>query len=195
MKLIVGLGNPGSRYSETRHNAGRMLVERIASRHSLKFSKKSALGASLVSFDWDGEPAAIAYPETFVNASGEAVGRLVAHFRIAPQKDLLIAVDDVAIPFGTLRMRAKGSSGGHNGLKSIEAVLAGPEYARLRLGVGLGKEETAVESPLKEYVLAPFTAIEKAKMGSFLDQGLEACRLWVTQSITAAMNAVNPSRN
>ncbi len=195
MKLIVGLGNPGSGYSETRHNAGRMLVERIASKQSLKFSKKSALKASLASFDWGGEPAVIAYPETFVNASGEAVGRLVAHLKIVPQKDLLIAVDDVAIPYGTLRLRAKGSSGGHNGLKSVEAALGIPEYARLRLGVGLSKEEVATELSLKEYVLAPFSRAEKAKMGSFLDQGLEACRLWVTQSITAAMNAVNHSCN
>lgn len=195
MKLIVGLGNPGSGYSETRHNAGRMLVERIASRHSVKFIRKSALKAFFASFDWDGEPAAIAYPETFVNASGEAVERLVAHLKIVPQKDLLIAVDDVALPFGALRLRGKGSSGGHNGLKSIEAVLGAPEYARLRLGVGLPAEESVTGPSLKDYVLAPFSSAEKAKLGIFLDQGIEACRLWITQSITAAMNAVNHSSN
>jgi peptidyl-tRNA hydrolase, PTH1 family len=195
VKLIVGLGNPGSGYSETRHNAGRMLVERIAARHSAKFIKKSALKAFFASFEWDGEPAAIAYPETFVNASGEAVGRLVAHLKIVPQKDLLIAVDDVALPFGALRLRGKGSSGGHNGLKSIEAVLGTPDYPRLRLGVGLAKDEPVMGPVLKEYVLAPFNSAEKAKIGIFLDQGIEACRLWLTQPITAAMNAVNYSSN
>lgn len=195
MKLIVGLGNPGSGYSETRHNAGRMLVERIASRHSVKFIKKSSLKASLAFFDWDGESAAIAYPETFVNESGEALGRLAEHLKILPRKDLLIVVDDVALPFGALRLRAKGSSGGHNGLKSIEAALGTPEYARLRLGVGLSKDESVTGALLKEYVLAPFSRTEKAKIENFLDQGIEACRLWATQSVAAAMNAVNPSRN
>lgn len=185
MKLIVGLGNPGDRYSDTRHNAGRRLVEFAAKRQGVSFSKKKAFEASFVTLDWEGQPVTLAYPETFMNVSGKAVFALVRHFEIDPRKNLLIVVDDIALPLGRLRLRARGSDGGHNGLKSIQEVL-GEEYPRLRLGIGC---ETTGE--VEDYVLSPFRPAEKKILKEVLEKGYEACRLWVSQPFSAAMNVVN----
>ena len=188
MKLIVGLGNPGDRYSDTRHNAGRRLVEFIAKHRGVSFSKKKSLEASFVTLDWEDHPATLAYPETFMNVSGNAVHALVRHFRVDPRKDLLVAVDDIALPLGRLRLRAKGSDGGHNGLKSIHQAFAGGEYPRLRLGIG--RLSGAIEN-VEDYVLSPFGPAEKKVLKDVMEKGLEACRLWVSQPFSAVMNVVN----
>lgn len=189
MKLIVGLGNPGTRYAGTRHNAGRRLVEYIAGKHSLKPVKKKPLHASLVSFEWENHPVILAWPETFMNVSGEAVGALVRHFDLDPAKDLLVAVDDTALPFGKFRLRARGSDGGHHGLASVQGVLGTAHYARLRFGIGSPVKPLLT---LEDYVLSPFNKEEAKAMGRVLEKGSEACRLWTTQTAAAAMNAVNP---
>ena len=192
MKLIVGLGNPGTQYAKTRHNAGRVLVETIARRQKLQFSEKKSLFAGVASFDWEGVPVVLSYPTTYMNESGKAVACLLAHFGVKSGQDLLVVVDDAALPFGKLRLRKKGSDGGHNGLKSIEQVLAVSDYPRLRIGIG-PFEETAA-APFEEYVLSAWTPGEKKALPDVLEKAGEACRLWVTQPIEAAMNAVNPDK-
>lgn len=192
MKLIVGLGNPGDKYSDTRHNAGRCLVEFAAHYHRTSFSKKKALETSLVTVDWEGHPVTLAYPEIFMNVSGRTVEALIRHFQVDPQKDLLIAVDDIALPLGRLRLRAKGSDGGHNGLKSIHQALGSGAYPRLRLGIGHPSEQSAQN--VEEYVLSPFAAAEKKILKDVLEKGLEAFRLWASQPFSAAMNAVNQAK-
>jgi PTH1 family peptidyl-tRNA hydrolase len=194
-KLIVGLGNPGDAYAETRHNAGRRLIEFIVSRHSIRFSKKTKLNAFVVSFSWEGHEVVLAYPDLFMNLSGAGVRKLVEHFSIVPGKNLLIAVDDVALPFGSLRLRSRGSDGGHNGLKSVNAELQNSGYARLRLGVGRQEKKDELLMPLEEYVLSPFSKTEKKQIPAFLERGYEACRLWISQTIDKAMNNVNSNQS
>jgi PTH1 family peptidyl-tRNA hydrolase len=189
MKLIVGLGNPGREYAPTRHNVGRQLVQYLASRERLSFSPHKKLCASTAFFEWEGHAVTLAFPEVFMNLSGQAVSALVHFHRIDPQKNLLILVDDLSLPFGRLRLRPQGSAGGHNGLKSIEEKLKTSHYSRLRLGIGAGLKK--VEN-MEEYVLSPFGTAEKKKLPDFLAKGFDACRLWVTEPMARAMNAVNP---
>ena len=187
MKLIIGLGNPGEAYANTRHNAGRRLMEFVASYYGLKFLKKRKLRASLASFEWEKTPVTFAYPETFMNLSGEAVLALVRSFSLDWKKDLLIVVDDSALPFGRLRLRSRGSDGGHNGLKSICQHLGGSDYARLRMGI----DSPSKNIPLEEYVLSPFDSDEKKELRDFLEKGLEASKCWALNPIHQAMNIVN----
>ena len=187
MKLIVGLGNPGSRYERTRHNAGRAAVEFIAREHLLRFEKKKSLKSQIAKFIWEDTPVVLAFPDLFMNESGAAISLLVRHFEISFKTDLLVLIDEVALPFEKLRLRGKGSAGGHNGLKSVEAFLNSQEYARLRIGVG----STLEFADLAEYVLSRFRTEELKLMPSVLEKASEACRIWSTQSLTRAMNAVN----
>lgn len=189
MKLIIGLGNPGKKYSATRHNAGRLLVEKIAVLHRKDWKAQPACQALTASFVWENQQVVLACPETFMNHSGEAVRSLVQFYKVDASKDLLIAVDDAALPFGTLRLRASGSDGGHNGLKSIQECLGDENYARLRIGInGPGEHEM-----LEDYVLQTFGAGERRPFEEILEKAAEACRLWLTQPVEQVMNAVNAS--
>lgn len=198
MKLIIGLGNPGEEYARTRHNIGRRLVEFIAGKEKSKFAVKKSLKSSLALIAWDGEPLYLAHPLTYMNLSGEAIAALVKYWKIKADKDLLVVVDDVALPFGKFRLRGEGSSGGHNGLASIEAHLGSREYPRLRIGIGSrenGKAAGSVRSEefLKDYVLSAFHAAEEKKIKELLEKGAEACRAWVTDPLEKAMSRVNAS--
>ena len=198
MKLIVGLGNPGDAYARTRHNIGRRLMEFIAGEENIKFSLKKSQKAAMASVSWHGEAVHLAYPLTYMNLSGEAVAALVKYWKVAADKDLLIVVDDVALPFGKFRLRGEGSSGGHNGLASVEDHLGNREYTRLRIGIGPREERTPGESkrsdgPLRDYVLSGFSAAEEKKMKELLRKGMEACRAWALEPLTRAMNQVNAS--
>jgi PTH1 family peptidyl-tRNA hydrolase len=192
MKLIVGLGNPGDEYARTRHNIGRRLLEFIAAEEGVKFASKKSQQAALASVSWNGEAVALAYPLTYMNLSGEAVSALVKYGKVEAAKDVLIVVDDIALPFGKFRLRLEGSTGGHNGLASIEERLGSREYSRLRIGIG-GPEPRKSQEPLKDYVLSPFNAAEEKKMKALLECGREACRAWVLGPTTKAMNRVNAS--
>ena len=198
MKFIAGLGNPGVRYQKTRHNIGRALVEFIAQHEKVVFKRDKKINAMCAEICWAGEPVQLIYPEVFMNLSGETIQRIKGCFQMNPQTDLLIVVDDAALPFGALRLRGQGSSGGHNGLKSVASALASEQYARLRLGIGKPgvckadsseQDESAV--PLHDYVLDIFSTEELTAMPVFLKSAAEACRLWVEGPVERAMNAVN----
>ncbi len=189
MKLIIGLGNPGVKYSRTRHNAGRLLVEKIAASHGKTFKSERSCKSLTSSLEWENQQVLLALPETFMNLSGEAVRALAKFYKADTARDVLVVVDEVALPLGTLRFRASGSDGGHNGLKSIQECLGGENYPRLRVGVGGPGEHVALE----DYVLQPFEAGEKARLEEVLARGIEACRLWLTQPAERVMNAVNAS--
>ena len=193
MKLIVGLGNPGEEYARTRHNIGRRLVEYIAAQEGLQFSSSKAKKTSSGSMIWDGETVHLAYLLTYMNLSGGPITSLISNLKIKAAKDLLIVVDDVALPFGKFRLRGEGSSGGHNGLESIEEHLGGREYPRLRIGIGAGEPEGAPSFPeeLRDYVLSPFGASEEKKMKNLFERGLEACRAWVREPFEKAMSQIN----
>jgi peptidyl-tRNA hydrolase, PTH1 family len=194
VKLIVGLGNPGSRYSNTRHNAGRLLVEYIARDCAATFKLQKSLKASVASIRFDSEEVSLAWPETFMNVSGESVFLLAKHFAIDIVRDLLVVVDEAALPFGKWRIRGQGSDGGHNGLKSIEQALGNTtQYARLRMGIG--PAEVALSSlgnlTLEEFVLQPFSKEDSKALPGVFEKGMQACRLWVTRPLNEVMNAVN----
>lgn len=195
MKLIVGLGNPGEEYALTRHNIGRRLMEFIAAEEHQAFKVQKKWKTSLASVSWAGEAIHLAFPQTYMNLSGEAVALLVAHFKLKVSQDLLVVVDDVALPFGKLRLRGQGSCGGHNGLLSIEEKI-GADYPRLRIGIGAAGESkdgegALFQEPLKDYVLSVFDAREEKRMGSLLDAGMKACSIWVQKPLSEAMNQVN----
>jgi len=196
MKLIVGLGNPGAEYVRTRHNIGRRLMEFIAGKEQVKFSSKRSQKAALASVSWNGETLYLAYPETYMNLSGEAIVALVKYWKIAADKDLLIVVDDVALPFGKFRLRGGGSPGGHNGLASVEEHLGSREYPRLRIGIGLREDKAAAgptgsEGSLRDYVLSAFNAAEEKKMKALLEKGTESCRAWVSEPLAKVMSRIN----
>lgn len=191
MRLIVGLGNPGIQYAKTRHNIGRLLVEYAADCHKVKFQKKKTPQVSLACFNWNGVEVALAYPECYMNCSGGPVKRLAASLATDIHQELLIVVDDAALPFGRYRLRSRGSDGGHNGLKSVTDALATLNYPRLRIGIGFPHLPESEEARLEDYVLSPFLPEEKAQLGVVLDQGLNALRLWIKEPLSRAMNVIN----
>jgi PTH1 family peptidyl-tRNA hydrolase len=184
MKAIVGLGNPGATYHGTRHNVGFAVADELARRAGVSF--ESARAEALVARWRKGEgPVLLVKPLTFMNHSGQAVGELARYFRIEPA-DLLVVVDDVQLPLGRLRARRTGSAGGHNGLKSVIAQL-GPDFARLRLGVGRGD----ARRDLADHVLARFEAEEAADAAAMVARAADAAEMFVTDGIAAVMNAYN----
>ena len=188
VKLIVGLGNPGAKYRGTRHNVGFAVVDELARRGAVDF--ESAPTDALIA-KWRPRDTLIAKPMTFMNHSGQAVGELVRYFKI-DVADLLIVVDEVHLPLGKLRARARGSAGGHNGLKSIVAHL-GEEFSRLRVGVGRGPEgpDGNARRDLADHVLARFDADEAAEAERMTLRAADAAETFITSGIAAVMNAYN----
>ena len=184
--LIVGLGNPGREYRQTRHNIGFMLLDRLALRLNLTFSRVES--KSLVTKgDYAGRRLLLAKPQTYMNLSGQAVGAMAQFYKV-PQENLLVVYDDVDLPFGLLRMRPAGGAGGHKGMTSIIERLGSQEIPRLRMGIGRppGRMEAA------DYVLQEFSATETNLLPEILDRGVEAMFTFITQGIAAAMNHYNP---
>lgn len=151
-KLIIGLGNPGARYSATRHNAGFMAVDALAKHFSFSLKKKLFQPVEIAEGSFDETRIVLAKPTTFMNLSGKAVIALVQKYRLKPT-DVIVLSDDVDLPLGTVRVRQGGSAGGHNGLKSVMNAI-GPDFVRIRLGVG----SPPVNIALEDYVLTKFAA-------------------------------------
>lgn len=185
MRIVVGLGNPGPRYRWTRHNVGFMVLDSLAARLDTGFDREKYGGLIAVTTR-GGEKVMLLKPLTFMNHSGDAVARAVRN-NIESLDDLLIVVDDVHLPLGTLRLRANGSSGGHNGLKSIMERLGTEAFPRLRLGVG----ETAPGGGLTDHVLGRFTADEKPAVEKMISDGAGAVFCFLDRGIGQAMNEVN----
>jgi PTH1 family peptidyl-tRNA hydrolase len=184
VKMIVGLGNPGAQYKGTRHNIGFAVIDEIARRASVGF--ESAPAEALIA-KWrrpDGA-ALLAKPLTFMNLSGQAVGEIARYFKVE-LLDLLIVVDEAQLPLGKLRARARGSAGGHNGLKSVIAHL-GDEFSRLRIGVGRGEQQR----DLADHVLSRFEKDEAAEVERMTTRAADAAEMFITSGIEAVMNAFN----
>jgi PTH1 family peptidyl-tRNA hydrolase len=182
VKLIVGLGNPGPKYRGTRHNIGFAVVDELARRGGLEF-ESAPVDALLAR--WRQRETLLAKPLTFMNASGEAVGGLMRYFKIEPA-DVLVIVDEVQLPLARLRTRARGSAGGHNGLKSIVEHL-GEDFARLRVGVGRGDERR----DLADHVLTRFEKDESADVERMTARAAEAAEMFIASGIEAVMNGFN----
>ena len=182
MKAIVGLGNPGAEYVATRHNVGFEVVDELARRWQVKLKKWRKVGTLALAKDHD---ALLMEPATFMNSSGEAVLSVGSFYKVN-LADWLIVVDDVNLPLGRVRMRKMGSAGGHNGLKSVIQHL-GPDFARLRIGVGRGDPKW----DLADHVLARFEPEERKSVEEAIGRAADAVETFVTEGIEPAMNRFN----
>jgi PTH1 family peptidyl-tRNA hydrolase len=186
LKLIVGLGNPGPEYSDTRHNLGFMVADELAHRHGVKFKRHAKWKARAAKISDIGDGVWLAQPTTFMNLSGWAVREMASFHKLAPA-DVLVVVDDADLPLGRLRIRASGSAGGHNGLKSVIQELGTVDFPRLRIGVG------RQAGGLKNHVLGRFVAGEKAEIDAAVKRAADAAELFAKEDILTAMNRFNPA--
>nr|MBA2253582.1 aminoacyl-tRNA hydrolase [Chloroflexota bacterium] len=183
-KIVVGLGNPGRQYEKTRHNVGWMVLDRIADRAGIGGRVKARDAAAVVIGRVDGLDLVLAKPTTYMNLSGVAVRKLLARER-APKSEMLVIVDDFALPLGKLRMRGEGSAGGHNGLRSIIAELETQDFARLRVGIGEPGRSSV------DHVLSRFTPEEQAALDHVLDAAADAVLAWAREGIDRTANRWN----
>lgn len=188
MKIMVGLGNPGAEYAHTKHNVGFMLVDALAERIGIdtwqeKFNSLIAVGRI------DAQKVLLVKPLTYMNESGRAVGPLLDWYKLAPE-DLIVAHDDMDIAAGTIRLRRKGSAGGHNGIKSLLAHIGSEDFSRVRIGIGRPLPGWTVV----RHVLAPFPADDATKIQAAISYLLPAVECIVTDGIDMAMNRYNPRK-
>ncbi len=186
MKLIVGLGNPGRQYNLTRHNVGFMVIEKLARLGNTRLKSnrgfKALTGEGLIGE----EGCCIAMPQTFMNLSGHSVRSIVNWLKI-DLSDVLLIVDDIALPFGTIRIRPKGSDAGHKGVRSVIDCLGTNEFSRMRIGI-MGRKDIR---DCSRYVLGRFTKSEQKALPGILDRISEACECWIMEGVAAAMNRYN----
>ncbi len=190
MKVILGLGNPGREYEATRHNVGWWVVDHVAD--VWRFDRWKRDGDADVSSGMVGRTRVkLVKPRTYMNLSGVALRPYVRKAGWDASKDLLVVVDEVALQVGRYRIRARGSAGGHNGLKSVEGALESREYARLRIGVGPSPERVGIYRDLASFVLAPFARDEGDMIVELLPRLTEAVEMWVREGTDATMNVHN----
>jgi len=185
VKIIAGLGNPGARYRNTRHNVGYVTLDRLAERLGVAFAREKH-EAHVVEAQFQGTRLLLMKPLTFMNRSGLSVAR-AARDAVEGPGDVLVVVDDADLRLGRLRLRAGGSAGGHNGLKSIIEHLGTPEFPRLRIGVGRDKAEAG----LIDHVLGRFKPEERAEVDRVVTRAVDAILHYVTEGIGSAMNMFN----
>ncbi|VEF49995.1 peptidyl-tRNA hydrolase [Bacillus freudenreichii] len=185
MKLIVGLGNPGSRYEKTRHNIGFEVIDELAKRSgtTLSETKFNGLYANVRN---NGKKVILLKPLTYMNLSGESIRPLMDYFRI-PIEDVLVIYDDLDLPVGKIRLRQKGSAGGHNGIKSTIQHLGTPEFNRIRIGINRPPEGMKVP----DYVLGKFSREEWEEMQSVIQTCADACEEWMEAPFLEVMNRFN----
>ncbi len=187
MKLIVGLGNPGAQYERTRHNAGFMAVDALARKHASVSIPKSQFHAATLDTRIAGEKVLLMKPTSFMNRSGQSVGEAIRFFKLEASEDLIVLVDDIALPVGCIRVRQRGGSGGHNGLNDIDRVLGGADYTRVRIGVG----EVPRLMNQADWVLSKFMSEEKDAVEQGTLQASRAAELIVEEGVSVAMNRLN----
>jgi PTH1 family peptidyl-tRNA hydrolase len=185
MKLVVGLGNPGPKYDGTRHNIGYTVVDYLAAAPGVG-KWRSRFQSSVAEAVEGSEPVLLMKPETFMNLSGRAVREAVDFYKLGPA-DLLVVCDDIALPLGKLRARARGSHGGQKGLLSVQELIGTQEYSRLRIGVGSPGEHWDAA----DYVLSRFKSAERKVVEDAIAQAAQAVLVWVREGVDACMNRFN----
>lgn len=185
MKVIAGLGNPTKKYEGTRHNMGFSAIYQIAGRYNIKMNilnHKALIGTGIIA----GEKVMLVMPQTFMNLSGESIGEILRYYKLTPE-DLSVLYDDIDLDIGKLRIRAKGSAGGHNGIKNIIAHIGTTEFDRVRIGVGHKPEGR----DLGDYVLSRFSSEELPVVRDSVSKAADAIEVIITTGIDAAMNKFN----
>jgi PTH1 family peptidyl-tRNA hydrolase len=186
-RLVVGLGNPGREYVRTRHNAGFMVLDQLAKRWRADWVAEKKFHCRLARVEREQAVVFLCQPQTFMNASGETTG-LLANFYRLPSRQVLVVVDDADLPFGTIRLRPSGSSGGHHGLESIEAHLGTRDYPRQRIGIG------RTDAGLREitgHVLSDFSRTESGLLEKVLQRAGDQIECWLARGVQPAMNLYN----
>ena len=189
MKLIVGLGNPGSKYNGSRHNVGFDVVDRLASQLASGEPARSKFDSVIIETQVDGENILFMKPQTFMNRSGQAVNQALAFFKTEPLDALLVIVDDIHLPCGSVRLRIDGSTGGHNGLHDITNHIGNGDWARLRIGV-----DEPGNIPQASYVLGRFTPEQQEIMEPAIEAAVASSITWIKSGAEAAMNQFNQKR-
>lgn len=186
MYIIVGLGNPGRQYENTRHNIGFRCIDRLAEKHNisvLECKHRALIGKGYI----EGQKVILAKPQTFMNLSGESVRDILNFYKVEPDTQLIVVYDDISLAVGAMRIRKKGSAGGHNGIKNIIAQTGTDIFKRIKIGVG----EKPKGYDLADYVLGHFTQAENKEMDAACDRVVEAISLLVQEEVDAAMNRFN----
>ena len=186
MFIIAGLGNPDRQYEGTRHNAGFDVIDRIAEKYNIAVDTKkhrACIGKGIIG----GQKVLLAKPQTYMNPSGESIRSLVDYYKIDEENELLVVYDDISLDVGQLRIRAKGSAGGHNGIKNIIAHLGTQVFPRIKVGVG----EKPKGYDLADYVLGHFSKAEKERIEEGYDNAVRAAEMIVTGQLNEAMNEFN----
>jgi len=186
MKFIIGLGNPGKKYQHNRHNIGFMAIDMLAHEFDVSMRKRK-YDARHGSFSYKRESIMLVKPQTFMNESGVAVKQIVDYYQGNPSTDVLIIIDDIHLSFGTVRIRSKGSAGGHNGLQSIIDYLGTGVFARLRIGV----DKPPDYMDLSSYVLQDFTREETKELPPVLAHITDIASFWITHTATEVMQRFN----
>lgn len=187
MIVIAGLGNPGQKYAHTRHNMGFDVIDELANRHGISIDKsqhKALTGKGIIG----GVPVLLVKPQTFMNLSGESVGAIASYYRIDPE-DVYVIFDDISLDVGQIRIRKKGSAGGHNGIKSIIAHLGTTEFPRIKVGVGQAKP-----GDLIDHVLGHFHGEDKLHIKEEIELAADAMEMILEQDIDKAMNEFNKKK-
>jgi PTH1 family peptidyl-tRNA hydrolase len=185
LKLILGLGNPGERYRDTRHNVGFRVVEELARRRRFRLDRLEC-SARVAGLDTE---VGLAQPQTYMNRSGYAARCLVEHWSLAPE-ELLVVYDEVSLPLGRLRLRRAGSPGGHRGMESVLESLQTDQVPRLRCGVA-GAEGPPGGEAIVDFVLEPFAAAQRAAAEEMVARAADACEAWAAEGVESAMNRFN----
>lgn len=188
MKIIAGLGNPGAEYAKTKHNVGFMLVDALANRLRVD-DWREKYDAMVLETRMGAEKVLLVKPLTYMNESGRAIGPLLSWYKLGPE-DLIVAHDDMDLPIGTIRIRKKGSAGGHNGIKSILAHVGDEHFTRVRIGIGRPLPGWTVI----HHVLAPFLPEDVPKIRDAVEFLVPAVECMVTEDVDMAMNRFNPHR-
>ena len=186
MFIIAGLGNPDEKYQGTRHNVGFDVVDRLAEKYQIAIDTKkhrALIGKGVI----EGQKVLLVKPQTYMNLSGESIRSLVEYYKIDPEEELLVIYDDISLEVGQLRIRRKGSAGGHNGIKNIIAHLGTQEFPRIKVGVG----DKPPRMDLADYVLSRFSKEDREKMEQAFKDAAEAVEVMIAEGPDAAMNQFN----
>lgn len=189
MFCIVGLGNPEKKYENTRHNIGFDVIDALAEKYSIAVREKgykALFGKGVI----DGQRVILVKPQTYMNLSGESVREVTDYYKIDAEEELIVISDDIALEVGTIRIRKKGSAGGHNGLKNIIQHLGTENFKRIRMGVG----EKPKEWDMVDYVLGHFSEEERKLMDKSIAEAVKAVEIMMTEGADAAMNAFNKKK-
>lgn len=187
--LFVGLGNPGEEYAKTRHNLGFLVIDAFADKCGWSFKQSRVFHGAFCKGEYQGRAIHLLKPTTYMNESGRSVGSYADYYGITPH-EIVVITDDMALEFGTMRLRESGSSGGHNGLKSLIDYLGTDQFARLRMGIGKPPEGW----DQADYVLSKFTLAEGTQLGAFVQKGVDVIASLTEESMALVMSQVNTNK-